>query len=1061
MTLADGYYEMAPDYKEHKKDLIYGTNNNDIPEDYFYKFIYGKVYTPSSFQGTHYQGEWLGTLSSILNGTRRDAFLGIKEIRPSAEDDCSSTTNYIPTNFGYRNRMKFSLLISQILLFLQLILTIIIVKVFEVLGKIFLNVGQALYGIYFGWPFDWRPFCAIGENIQYVAYLLQDKGTQTLPLTIYPDCDECSQDSDTLAIDASLQNQYYSVGEVKCKVFGVGEHFNQVLLIPIDISTGMTSGSTFLPKVFSGKNSYARSSGYTTNSIYTAQTLDISSLQNLDNEFLTTSQMIEGDSNTSRFVTHIYPFIDDTVFPYSATTYPQTRKVHSTSFSDLIMYFNSQGESIELNNLISFRTNTSVYIGGTSDWFNYPTPLNQLNNYYNTDTNTDLMANWIDIYGDHYYNNGVDDVTTWVSATYDHSSFANWFGINYDTYGQRKTSLYTNYPNGDGNIVDLGTYAVLKIYDRAAPIISATSSGRTITIEEGCEKYNKLYNEETTLSYIWSDVQYGDPFLPHNPDATWPSGYEVSPTKPTGTGYDNYVIIADIAAQNDTGRLPRLINWSCIGSSYFDRKTKTGLSEFREGVFTCIPVIQGSSNNLQFIIEWYKRKRVNAFFCGGALNYAFIDNWLHGLLYFFKFDFRIKWDDYVALDLNQRGSVFPRSLIFFNVLDQNFYYRCTPYNPQLPDRGFVGQDTGGSNPYYEILHPTTFYDVGVRDEFMYEICYDPRVDPTASVIRDISHTSYQDPGYIVEFAINYRMEGTSAKFDISDFFTNDTRQQYGFGKVLDGDIMQLISINCETGIEAFDFDSPQYFMFSEEFMDPENPYFSDYFDLYGGWGPTPIDLKFNKNGKFERSCLNYYLGDYTQNVPLYLWDKGGEGFGPSSKDSDKQIWDKNYIATMKLQHMFSIDNEISEVVTNYVMADGFEEYLIKPMTKDHPTYYITGHTIDMLERFEEIQTYSPIGVVDPITFIEGDLWLQVTSGTVKNPTLGNIFIISGRTWGGPITYVKDDIETYVLPTLNNYNGNKQVLSTPFHFYFGLRPGATPYDKFIKYYGPKGVFPPVE
>ena len=41
--------------KNKKRDLMLGTNNNDIPEDYFYKFIYGKVYTVSSFQGTHYE----------------------------------------------------------------------------------------------------------------------------------------------------------------------------------------------------------------------------------------------------------------------------------------------------------------------------------------------------------------------------------------------------------------------------------------------------------------------------------------------------------------------------------------------------------------------------------------------------------------------------------------------------------------------------------------------------------------------------------------------------------------------------------------------------------------------------------------------------------------------------------------------------------------------------------------------------------------------------------------------------------------------------------------------
>ena len=100
-----------------------GTDNDGVPEDYFYKFIYGKVYTPTSFQGSHYE---VSAVESILGLSRRDAFLGIKQIRPSSEDDCSGTTNYVPTNFAFRNRIKFSLLIAEILLFVQYIYAVVI-----------------------------------------------------------------------------------------------------------------------------------------------------------------------------------------------------------------------------------------------------------------------------------------------------------------------------------------------------------------------------------------------------------------------------------------------------------------------------------------------------------------------------------------------------------------------------------------------------------------------------------------------------------------------------------------------------------------------------------------------------------------------------------------------------------------------------------------------------------------------------------------------------------------------------------------------------------------------
>ena len=43
---------------------------------------------------------------------------------------------------------------------------------------------------------------------------------------------------------------------------------------------------------------------------------------------------------------------------------------------------------------------------------------------------------------------------------------------------------------------------------------------------------------------------------------------------------------------------------------------------------------------------------------------------------------------------------------------------------------------------------------------------------------------------------------------------------------------------------------------------------------------------------------------------------------------------------------------------------------------------------------------------------------------------------------------------FIFETTKNYSGSKQVLSTPFLFYFGIAPGKTAFDKLIKYFGPK-------
>ena len=1011
---------MSNQYVNDKKALMLGTNNGGVPEDVFYKFIFGKVYTVSSFQGSHYE---TSGIENFLGLSRKDAFLGIKEIRPNVEDDCASKANYFPTNFAFRNRIKFGLLVGQVLLFLQFVFSIIINFVFELLGRFFIVVGKALYGIYFGWPFNWRPFAKIGEQFQDISYKLQSSGTQTLSLTIYPDCEECTTDADFVGGGLSLSNQYCSIGEVKCKVIGIGAGDSNVFLIPVEFNLSTTVGTSLVSsgdraRDYDPTDSFMSGNTFALTSATSSGTRTI--LNSLSNYTITPTA---GDTNNCRFIADAIPNNNDTIIPY--TTGNGDTIFKSVSVSNFQLNFTT---STALGDIAKFQTISSY--GGFGSW--------QTNGKYGS-----YVPTWVNYVGSYSSN-------LFEAITYKHQGWAEISGFNYEGYSGAK--------NGEGSFADRGTYVVLRIYDRSKPKINPNSTSADIVIEEGCAKYDKSYDETQSLSYLWAQngIKYGNPYVPVNPP-TYPTGFLESPTNPN----NGYTIMADIIANNGSSRMPRLKIWEKLGNTYYNRKTKSGYSEIRDGVFTVIPIVEGSSKNYSLIKEWYKRKRVGVFFCGGVVNYSFIDNWLNGILYFFKFDKRIRWDDEAALDLNQRGSKYPRELVFYNVLNKEFYYRATPYT-LISDNtfGFVGQKYTG---YKEILHPTTFYDVGVRDEFLYEICQDPRVDPTCSVVRDIHATSYQDPANIVEYAINYRLDVNNGNFDVGDFFTG-----IGMGSnvgVFDGDITQLMSINCEAGIEAFDLDSPHYFFYNGEIMDPEDPNLKDYFtDGSGHYGPTPIDLKLDNNGAFIRQCLNFRLGDYTQKVPFYLWNKLGEGFGSFNTNSqDDQTWDKTVIAVEPLQRLHSISGMANSGIfstgntTNYVMADGEEEYLLKPITKNHPGYFFDGNYTDMLERFENISYSAPIGPA--VGFVEGDVWLQVTSGTLKNPLRGNIYVVVNQTWTAePNQYINGTNETFLFKTINNYIGNKQVLSTPFLFYFGLRPDKTSLDTLIKYYGPKGAFP---
>lgn len=1009
---------MNDNSRDDRKKLMLGTCidcTSGVPQDYFYKFIYGKVYTVSSFQGSHYETQ------------TRDAFLGIKQIRPNSEDDCASRANYIPTNFAFRNRTKFSLLVSEVLLFVQYIITIILVKFAEIVGSFFYNIGTALYDIGIG---KWRPFRRISQRFQNVGYQTQDRFTKQLPLTIYPDCDECTSDDASQVNDGSFINDYCRVAEYQMgiKRFNefyddLGYHYDSrrsVIIYQGDPFTSIAyinqstdpsflsySGDT-ITGVFPGD--FARDN----DSLCSGSTfLNFSDLTGLNSQ---TIPVAPPDYNQARYMAEVYPLVTFTGLASGTTI-----------FSPFVCFFNAPGVDTGEPSNVNFtygaaHTPTSTFFGS-----------NNSGNCFTYDE--------------------------WNALT----------GMDYD-----------NLPSGS----DQYTNVVIRIYDRSCMKVVMPTGNTVQTIEQGCDKYDKLYNESISLGYMWSSGStYYNTFQPLNPTNTpgttaniasygdAPGFREYLKTNTAPVPYTN--LLSTLIGGTSTKRLPYRVAWSKIPTATYDRKTKSGLSEFRNGVFTIIPVISGKSYSVVALQEWYRRKRVGLFFCGGVVNYSFIDNWLNGLLYFFKFDKRIRWDNESALDLNQRGSKFPRELVFYNVLDKSFYYRSTPYNSS---DGFIGQ-YNSDNEIYEILHPTTFYDVGVRDEFLVEICTDPRVDPSCSVIRDITASSYQDPANIVEYAINYRMDISDAKFDVDDFFSG--KLPSSDIKIFDGDITQLMSINCEVGIEGFDLDSPQYFMYNDELMDPENPYFDNYFKNLQGYGPTPIDLKLENNGSFQRLCLNYRLGDYSQNVPFYLWDKGDTGFGPYGSNSDQQTWDRHNIASMKLQRLFSISGatDYDYTHTNYLMSNDpsdEEKYILKPITISHKTFNTIGDYTDSLERFEMISSAPPSILPNgAVNYIEGDLWLKVIVWNpaypyYKDPWIGNVYVVVNKTWIlQPQLYVSGTSgqaavwEVFVPQTALNYWGNKQVLSTPFLFYFGLRPEKTTLDILVKFFGPKGAFTSTE
>jgi hypothetical protein len=133
------------------------------------------------------------------------------------------------------------------------------------------------------------------------------------------------------------------------------------------------------------------------------------------------------------------------------------------------------------------------------------------------------------------------------------------------------------------------------------------------------------------------------------------------------------------------------------------------------------------------------------------------------------------------------------------------------------------------------------------------------------------------------------------------------------------------------------------------------------------------------------------------------------------------------------------------------------------------TYTFSGLTIDTGNVTDDVD-FDEVSLIDNhINFnsqYPGFTYLYVSSGTTENPLLGTLYTRYGNAgtngiigWHSqPWSFTTDFI---IRKTQDYYSGNKQILSTPFMFYFGLRLGQTGVDKFIKYFGDKDAFKSAE
>ena len=317
------------------------------------------------------------------------------------------------------------------------------------------------------------------------------------------------------------------------------------------------------------------------------------------------------------------------------------------------------------------------------------------------------------------------------------------------------------------------------------------------------------------------------------------------------------------------------------------------------------PYVVNIKKDFENFTEWKLRFRMMFGACRGIFAHVFQNNWVNGTLYMFSFKkqtiFNIigqpkKYKFCGSYDSTLRPGQGP---IFYTENTTNsLFYRCTPYDSnnfvgQIPKQGTYSNPSlqpvnfGGTNDR-NLFFPTTVMDMGPRDEFTKEICTNPNFE--GYIIDTLKSTSYNDTSDLLQLFIVSRLINTSFLQQIFNFGDASINRMFSRSDDrMDGDVVQLFSINSEYGVEGFDEDS-----------------YDGVGDIYiATAGDATFGVFFTSNTEnrivvspgittFTPTLTNYFGYPKTQEVPFYQW-RLNQGSVNTIFGSDLNEWETNLL----------------------------------------------------------------------------------------------------------------------------------------------------------------------
>ena len=382
---------------------------------------------------------------------------------------------------------------------------------------------------------------------------------------------------------------------------------------------------------------------------------------------------------------------------------------------------------------------------------------------------------------------------------------------------------------------------------------------------------------------------------------------------------------ADIKAEGTNFTSSIIDSFSCAGSvplecygddgqgnmtiSHGSCEEFEGETIFKGGCYIVVTTVFISLlEDFQLLTEWISRSSINLGACRNVWSHIFANNWINGTLYAYSFHNDVTYSSPFGNQPNQPNSEFCTDTLVLHTTN-NFYYRSSPYKDS--NGTFIGKDRPSSSSFSNaqgdnfnyLLTPTTLMDLGPRSAYLQELVMSDAYD--GYVVNRLATTTYGNVTEILNLLIISRLINKSFIDQMLQFLVGSNITAY-FTRVkykVDGDYAQLISINSELGVAPFESanypDSPQ---------GVQNPIYWNGFnsdssvigiffssDTQTRDFITPKRTIVDDTVPASTTCAFSYFDVFSQQVPFYQWQINELTSNPSIFGYETNGWNTDPI----------------------------------------------------------------------------------------------------------------------------------------------------------------------